>query len=50
MVSDVGEFNSTSNPIQCDMTGAGRSSLPHLKTTIYFINRVRVRVVRRQRV
>ena len=25
------------NPIQCDMTGAGRSSLPASQTTIYYI-------------
>jgi len=30
-----------SYPIQCDMTGAGRSSLPAFQTTIYFISRRR---------
>jgi len=26
-----------SNPIQCDMTGTARSSLPASQTTIYYI-------------
>jgi len=26
-----------SNPIQCDMTGAGGASLPASRTTIYYI-------------